>query len=204
MCHTIYSSEKGSFGIFNNYLVGNKSFEFLSYPQSKLEKYDCMDLQKVISPYYLYEFKFNHTHIGLCCKEEPVKQQVIFDIPVGTTGSKVPIKRIDLKAGMHISPLFDSSGNMINYPDIRILSPSLINLFSIPVFFAVDSIVFYDGYDVSVDRFYVANPVFFRNWLTSIQSDMGWDETYLNSFINWYTNIYEKIEKSKCLNGKEE
>jgi len=186
MCHTIYSSEKGSFGIFNNYFVGDKIFK--------------TSPQQVISPLYNHKFKFNRAHIGLCCEEEPVNQEVEFRILADDAKDEkieILVRRLDLKAGIHISPLFDSSGNMKDYTNIEIPSHLYIDIFSIPIFFSKYSIVFYDGYDVSVDRFYVANPTFFRDWLVSIQSNMGWGETYLDDFINWYTNIYEWIEKSK-------
>jgi len=185
MCHTIYSQKSWRFGSFGDYLIGNKVFK--NSPR------------QVISPLCNHKFKFNRTHIGLCCKEEPVNQEVEFRIladDVKDGRIEILVRRQDLKAGIHISPLFYSSGNMKDYTNIEIPSHLYIDIFSIPVFFHKYSIVFYDSYDVSVDRFCIVNPTFFSSWLISMQSKMEWDETYLNKFAKWYTNIYEWIEES--------
>ncbi len=185
MCHIIYSRESGNFGFFEGYLIGDKVFK--------------TDPFRIVSPLYNHKFKFNYTATGLCCKEEPVEQEIEFEIGVDDTRGgkiKIPIRRQDLKAGMHIFPLFGSSGNMKDYTDVEIPSYFQIDSFYIPVFFTPESIVFCDGYDVSVDCFYIANPSLFSNWLIPMQSKMEWTETYLDKFTKWYENIYEWIEKS--------
>ena len=195
MCHAIYprkgKHERESFGFFENYLIGSKIFHFHHSRQ-------------IISPYYLHKFKFNATPVGLCCKEEPVKQEVVFQMPVRVNGTDDNVfVRPNLLAGMHISPLFDSSGNMQNYTNIEVSPHQNISL-HIPVFFTKESIVFYDGHDISVDCFYIINPVLFREWLISIHLDMKWDTTYLSDFKTWYKSIYKWIEKSKCFQQDED
>lgn len=188
MCHTIYPRkvknlllESGYFGTFSNFLVGSKQFKFFDW------------MQELVSPYTYYKFEFESCPEGLVCKEKPQNQEVYFHIPL--RNRYITKSHTQYKFGIHISPLFNSDGEMRSYSQQNINIHSQINPFYIPVFFYKDSIVFYDGFDVSVYCFYILRPSVLHEWLLCVAPEIGWLELQIEEMKKWYSEIYNHIEK---------
>jgi len=188
MCHTICPRkvknpllESGYFGTFSNFLVGNKQFKFFDW------------MQELVSPYTYYKFEFESCPEGLVCKEKPQNQEICFHIPL--RNRYITKSHTQYKFGIHISPLFNSDGEMRNYSQQEISIRSQINSFHIPVFFYKDSIIFYDGFDVSVYCFYILKPLLLNEWLLSVAPEIGWVELQIKEMVEWYSEIYKHIEK---------
>ena len=188
MCHMIEHRDNDRFLYNGNFLIGNKRLRIIN--------------NKIVACSFDEPYQTTKGNYGIICHGNINKQEIGFRIPSLSYpklgGFDTWNKSSIINAGCHVSAFFQvlALNKEIIPKHLTINQSRSIIYAQIPVMFTIDSIVFYDGQDVSVSRFIIPKPkeldkIF--NIINKIQGIRYATEFNEKEFKRQYKEIYEKI-----------